>query len=307
VKIRTQLLVALFLSLAALPLAAQVNDTYVVPAAANAPGAFGTRWQSRLSIFNPQSYPLRVSITFVPTGGSQGVEKLVDIPSNAVALWDNAMSAVFQRTGTGAMLIATFPEDNPTVKDDVVSRAILVHSETFNNVQGGTYGQTIPGIWTGLQDDGITAIAHGIRNISSQGWRTNIGAVNLGRTSVTMYITVFDYDGKTVRKDIPFVIPPLGHMQDALPVQVDRGSIEFSLVDSTKQAVVFPYVSTIDQLSGDPTYQTPALLASGKVLYGKTGMTQAQLLSPGKKIDIDFARGIRESAQHMGIVTAPKQ
>jgi hypothetical protein len=302
---RRNLLFAFLLSLFAVPLFAQVNDTYVVPAAANSSGGFGTRWQTRLSIFNPQGYTLRTSITLVPTGGAPGKEMLVDIPGNAVALWDNTLSNLFNFSGTGALLVATFPEDNPGVPNDVVSRAVLVHSETFNNVQGGTYGQTIPGIWTGLQDDGITAIAHGIRNVASQGWRTNVGAVNLGRTSVTMYVTVYDYDGNTVRRDIPFLIPPLAHMQDALPVQVDRGSIEFTLADPSKEAVVFPYVSTIDQLSGDPTYQTPTLLATGKVLYSKTGMTLEQRLSPGKKIDITLARAIRATVERLGVTAAP--
>jgi len=305
---RNRLFAALLFSIAALPLAAQVNDTYVVPAAANVPGGFGTRWQTRLSIFNPQTdYPLRVSVTFMPTGGGQGDEVLVDIPRNSVALWDNVLGTVFHRNETGALLVATFPEDNPGVPNDTLSRAFLVHSETFNNVQGGTYGQTIPGIWTGLMDynfDGVSAIAHGIRNIASQGWRTNVGAVNLGRNQVQLTLTVFDYDGKIVEDNIPFTIPPLGHMQDRLPVEVDRGSIEFKLVDPTQKAVVFPYVSTIDQLSGDPTYQSPTLLASAKFLFGKSGLAKEALLSPGRKIDVTFAREVRESAKHLGLVAA---
>ena len=306
---RNRLFTILFFCLSALPLAAQVNDTYVVPASANVPGAFGTRWQTRLSIFNPQlDYPLRVSITFVPTGGGQGEEVLVDVPRNAVALWDNVLGSVFKSGGSGALLVATFPEDNPGVPNDALSRAVLVHSETFNNVAGGTYGQTIPGIWTGLMDynfDGISAIAHGVRHIASQGWRTNIGAVNLGRTQVTMYVSIYDYDGNTVRSNLPFILPPLGHFQDVLPVEVDRGSVEFTISDPTQQAVVFPYTSTIDKLSGDPTYQSPTLLASAKVLYGKTGMSKEALMSPGRKIDNNFARGIRESARHLGVIAAP--
>jgi len=306
---RKRFLAALLFSLTALPLAAQINDTYVVPAAANVPGAFGTRWQTRLSIFNPQTeYPLRVSVTYVPTGGGQGDEMLVDIPRNSVALWDNVVGSLFHRSDTGAILIATFPEDNPGVEDKVLARAVLVHSETFNNVAGGTYGQTIPGIWTGLMDynfDGVSAVAHGISNVAAQGWRTNIGAVNLGRNQVTINVTVYDYDGNTIRSNIPFVVPPLGHFQDRLPVEVNRGSIEFTVSDPTQQAVVFPYVSTVDQLSGDPTYQSPTLLASAKYLYGKGAAASDALLSPGRRIDVSFARNVRESAKHLGVMAAP--
>ena len=61
---------AVLLLFIALPLAAQVNDTYVIPAVANTPGSFGTQWMTQLSIFNPQlDYSLKVSVSFLPTGG----------------------------------------------------------------------------------------------------------------------------------------------------------------------------------------------------------------------------------------------
>ena len=275
--------------------AAQINDTYIIPAAGNTPGAFNTTWATQFSVFNPQSYPLKVSVTFVPTPGSGNsdlVEKLVTVPANAVEFSDNILKDLFAMQGQGALLVATFPEDNPTVKDDVISRAFLVSTNTFNNARSGTFGQTIPGVWAGLQDfatDGISAIAHGIRNLPSQGWRTNIGAVNLGRSSVTMRITVYDIEGATVQKNIPFTLPPLAHLQDSLPVPVDRGSIEFFVDDPTKQAVVFPYVSVVDNLSGDPQYQSPTLLATPSVLFQKAA-----------KLDVAFARKLRASAIRLG-------
>jgi hypothetical protein len=285
--------------------AAQINDTYIIPAAANAPGGFNTTWATQFSLFNPQSYALRVSVTYVPTGGGQGVEKIVNVPANAVAFSDNILTDLFQRQGTGALLVATFPEDNPGVPDSVVARAFLVTTNTFNNARSGTYGQTIPGVWAGLQDytkDGISAVAHGVRNLQSQGWRTNVGAVNLGRSSVRMRVTVYDINGQTVASNIPFNLPPLGHFQDALPVQVDRGSVEFFIDDplandANNAAVVFPYVSVIDNLSGDPQYQSPTLLATPNVLF-KKGVLEPTAI--GKKIDTNFARPIRYSAVALG-------
>ena len=285
--------------------AAQINDTYIIPAVGNTAGAFNTTWATQFSLFNPQSYALRVSVTLVPTGGGQGVEKKVNVPANAVAFSDNILADLFQRQGSGSLLVATFPEDNPGVPDTVVARAFLVITNTFNNSRSGTFGQTIPGVWAGLQDftkDGISAVAHGIRNLDSQGWRTNVGAVNLGRSSVRMRITVWDIDGHLVARDIPFALPPLGHLQDSLPVQVDRGSLEFFIDDplandANNAAVVFPYVSVIDRLSGDPTYQSPALLATPNVLF-KKGV--AEPTSLGKKIDTNYARAIRAQAVDLG-------
>ena len=208
----TRIAVLLFLVLSASAALAQVNDTYVIPVAGNTLGAFGTRWMTQFSVFNPQSYELRVSVTYVPTLGGRGIEKILRVPANAIAFTDNILSDLFSVQGTGALLLATFPEDNPGVPNTVLARAFLVTTNTFNNSSSGTYGQTIPGIWAGLQDfnrDGISAVAHGIRNLSSQGWRANVGAVNLGRGSVTMRLNVYDIDGNVVARNIPFTIPPL--------------------------------------------------------------------------------------------------
>lgn len=294
-------LLASIVCTASLSLSAQVNDTYVVPVAGNVPGAFGTRWMTQFSVFNPQTqYPLKVSVVYVPTGGGKGIEALLTVPANGVWFTDNVMADVFGIGGTGSLLVATFPEDNPGVPNDVLSRSFLVTTNTFNNSSAGTFGQTIPGIWTGLQDftsDGISAIAHGIRHIARLGWRTNIGAVNLGRASVTMRVTIFDVDGRVLLKNAPFTIPPMGHIQDRLPIEVDRGSVEFFIDDPTRQAVVFPYSSTIDQFSGDPTYQSPVLLASAKVLFQKGAAAPATI---GKKIDINTAREVRANAMRIG-------
>jgi len=293
-----------FAFLLPLTAAAQINDTYVIPVAGNTAGAFGTRWMTQFSVFNPQAYELKVSVTYVPTLGGQGTEVLVRVPANAVAFSSNVLADFFNVTGGGALLVATFPEDNPTVANTVLARSFLVTTNTFNNSPSGTFGQTIPGTWTGLQDfnsEGISAVAHGIRNLSRQGWRTNIGAVNLGRTSITMRVNVYDVNGNVVAKNLPFSIPPLAHIQDSLPVEVDRGSLEFFVDDSTKLAVVFPYVSVIDQLSGDPTYQSPTLLATANVLFFKHAVDATSI---GKKIDTNFARGVRESATRLGEVEA---
>jgi len=301
-------LVLALLVMTALPLAAQVNDTYVIPVAGNVPGAFGTRWMTSFSVFNPQlDYALNISVVYVATGGGVGLEALFKVPANSVAFSDNILDDLFDVNGSGSLLVATFPEDNPGVPDDVISRSFLVTSSTYNNSSSGTFGQTIPGIWTGLQDfttDQISAVAHGIRNIDREGWRTNIGAVNLGRRNATMLVTVYDADGNRLLNRAEFDIPPMGHIQDRLPVQVDRGSIEFFVDDPSQTAVVFPYTSTIDALSGDPTYQSPTLLASAKVIYSKGPMAQMAL---GKKLDTAIARQVKANARSIGTVTLKKE
>ncbi len=293
----------LLFALFAFPALAQVNDTYVIPAAGNTYGGYGSHWITQLSIFNPQTYPLTISVTFVPQGGGHGMESLITIPSNAVGYWDNSLQELFNSTGTGAYLVATFPGDNPTVPNDMVSRSFLVNSNTVNlQSDGGTYGQTIPGTFIGLQDytnEGVSAISHGIRNLDQYGWRTNFGGVNLGSTPVTLRINVYDADGNTLVKNATYSMPAQSQKQWTLPVQVDHGSVEFFVDDTTNKAVVFAYTSTLDRYTGDPEYQTPALLASAKYLYGKTAVAP---MAVGKRIGIEDARAIRANAIPLGEV-----
>ena len=186
---RLLLLIIAILCIASVPAVAQVNDTYIITGAANGNGQNGTRWLTQFSLFNPHyDYDLVISVTLLPTGGTPGIEELVRVPANSLAYSDNIITDLFGlNSGSGSLLVATFPEDNPGVPDNALARAFLVTSNTYNDASTGTYGQTVPGVWAGLQDydtDGITSIAQGIRNSNRSGWRTNIGAANLGRCNV---------------------------------------------------------------------------------------------------------------------------
>ena len=302
------ILLAAFLLLGSVPVFAQLTDTYIIPAAANAAGSNNTRWLTQFSLFNPHlDYSLIVSVTTLPTGGRQGEEVLVTLPPNATYISDNVMLDLFDESGSAALLVTAFPEDNEDVEDSVIARAFLVNSNTYNNAANGTYGQTVPGVWTGLLDfatDDISAVAHGIDNSTRLKFRTNIGAVNLGRCEVNVLVNAYDADGFIVLDQAKLRVPPLAHIQDRLPVTLEGGSVEFFLddpcvEDDDKYAIVFPYTSTIDDLSGDPRYQYPTLLATPNIIYGKKGMNfdPTQI---GKKIDVAYARKVRASASRVG-------
>lgn len=137
------LLAAFLLCCVSLPALAQVTDTYVIAAAANARGNNNTRWLTQFSLFNPHlDHPLRISVTLVRTGGSIGDEILIDLPANATFISDNILLDLFDLEGTGSLLVATFPEDNPGVPDQVISRAFLVNSNTYNNAASRTASTT---------------------------------------------------------------------------------------------------------------------------------------------------------------------
>jgi hypothetical protein len=275
-----------------------VNDTYVIPVVASAPGDRGTTWSTELNLFNPQPYELTISVVYLPTLTGQSLEVLVDVPANENFWFTSVLPEVFQRNGTGSLLVATFPEDNPGVPDDIISRSFLVNTKTFNNASSGTFGQLVPGTWAGLLDyewDGISSLAHGVRNSNASGFRTNVGAVNLSNRTVVLRVTVYDDEGRTVADRLPLTVPFYGHIQDRLPVSVDHGSVEFFLDDPSHEAVVFPYVSVVDNRSGDGVYMSPVLLADPSILF-KHAMANTDL---GKKITTEDARKVRAAAKRL--------
>ena len=121
-------------------------------------------------------------------------------------------------------------------------------------------------------------------------------------SAASLRIRVYDRDGKTLVKDRVYTVPAQGHMQTGLPVEVDQGSIEFFVDDASKQAVVFPYTSTLDRYTNDPMYQTPILLASAKTLFGKRAIEPTSI---GRKITLEDAREVRAAMTRLGEVVLP--
>ena len=306
------LLLAALMLLTSLPATAQLNDTYVITASGNSRGAFGTHWMTRFTLFNPHlDSTLNVSVSFLPTGGAPGPEKLIVLPPNSMAFSENLLEDLYGIEGSGSLLVATFADDNLHLPDDVLSRSFLVTSDTFNNTPTGTFGQTIPGVWAGLLDydsDGISSVAPNVRHGGN--WRTNVGAVNLGSCAVNLTVNIYDGNGNTILSQAPLPIPPYGHNQAPLPIGVVVGSVEFFVDDpcaenNERYAVVFPYTSTIDNRTGDPTYLTPTLLAEPGILFAKGQKVDPTSL--GKKIDSAYARKVRDHAQRTGTANLKRE
>ena len=308
------LTVLLLAVIVALPATAQVNDVHAIPAVAHQGGAAGTVWRSSLYLFNPHEYSLVISVTFLRTHGDIGDEVLVELFPNESISTDDVLDEWFGTTGGGALLVAVFPEDNPDIPDDPVALSVLVRSRTYNlRPTGGTYGQTVTGTWTGLLDfeyDGITSIAHGVTNAGTpgvSGYRTNVGAVNLGDETVHLLLTVYDGAGNvlgnTFNQPLDFTIHPYAHEQQGLPIAGQELTLEFLLDDPSQDAVVFPYVTVVDNRTGDAEFIHPTLLASPSILY-KGGAAAMKAAAAGRdgRLSIDDARKARSRTARVGII-----
>ncbi|MGH9456611.1 MAG: hypothetical protein ACRD2J_03110 [Thermoanaerobaculia bacterium] len=305
-RVSTGLFLFLLLSV---PAAAQISDVYVIPAAANTPGALNTYWATSFFIMNPQGHDLTVTLTFVPAGGEPGLTFDFDIGANQTLYGMNILGedGFGVTNAAGSLLVAVFPEKNPTLPDEITARAFVVQTRTYNVLgSGATVGQGIRGAITGLVDfdlDGISAIAPGVLSEGTSGdFRTNVGAVNLSDFSATLNVTVWDVNGNSLGT-FPLQLPPTGFVQDPLPIATDQPvSLEFVVqfpagVSPGFTDLIFPFASVIDNDTGDPTYYDPTLLATPATIA--PFKTQSAAATP-QRVRLEGVRDIVQESKYLG-------
>jgi hypothetical protein len=306
----------LFLFLVSLPAAAQISDVYVLPAMGNTPGAGGTFWVNDFHVMNPQSYPLKVSLTWIPTGAGQARTFTITVDPNETQWAENILEEFESAPGdmankTGSLLVWVNPADNPTVPDDPARLGVVVQSRSFNERSTGTVGQGIPGVIIGLVDfdldnPGISAIATGVSDWGAagvEGFRTNVGGVNLSDSSTTLWVSVINDAGLEISRR-SFTINPGTHYQERLPTTVKHGTLEFWVqfpadFNPDFTDLVIPYASVVDNRTGDPTYLNPTLLASPSVFWGSAKQGSAVRATP-TRITADAIRGLVEGSENLG-------
>jgi hypothetical protein len=239
-----KLLTALVLA----PLAASAA-TLVIPASGSGPGANGSRWQSEVTLHNSSFRPVTVTLTFHDAnGGSQSTSEVV-AARHTTSISDIVASRFQHDAATGAIIV-----DAPDVFDSrVVNSYLAVTSRTFNHSPGGDFGQDIPA--TPVADAlgaGDTGIIAGARDVSNS--RMNFGIYSVDASVV--HWQLIRADGAVAADAV---------RSYAAGVQEQYSADGATLLSAPRQnddviyaqvvgghAIV--YGSTIDGVSGDPTY-----------------------------------------------------
>jgi len=159
-----------------------------VPASANADGAAGTQWHTDLQVKAGGGESATVSVELLKVGENNSSPLSADFniaPGQSMRLRD-VVADVFGFSGTGALRV--------TATDGT----ILVTSRTFNDDPEGTYGQYVPAI----SDDDATPFGSTASLLqlsrspnTSEGFRTNIGFVNVTGEPINVEVDLFDADG----------------------------------------------------------------------------------------------------------------
>jgi len=234
---------------------AQLAPDWMVPAVAHADGQAGTYWLTDLSLHNPHDVTLPVVIQLLESNVENDTAPALELdlyPFETLNLWDVLGPDIFDFYGTGAMLV--YADTNLQCAGDDCN--FLVMSRTFTlepNGGAGEYGQTIPGLSIDQGLDWWTfAYAAGLLN-DGVDFRCNFGVASWTPEWTVIRVDVQDSDGSILATE-EIEIPPFGHVQHRLATPVTGGSLVFYLVEGPDDALVFPYASIVNQVTGDPSF-----------------------------------------------------
>ncbi len=196
----------------------------VIPAVGRAAGANGTFWRSDVTLYNPTTQTMSLGMRFLAAGAD-----------------DRIMTWLGLGDGSGALQVNWSGAAGP-----------VVTSRTYTTAgAGGTFGQSIDPV----PAYGNDSFVPGLR--SDAGFRSNIGFVNGGDSTIGVNVTLISTFGQTIATG--FVqLAPRSQLQYSLPALfpgINAAALgSFTLRAHSDSGNVFAYGSIVDNDSGDPVF-----------------------------------------------------
>jgi hypothetical protein len=225
------------------------QDSYFIPAAANAGGAQGTYWTTALTVFNLDGSPRTVEAYFTPRGSDGTTDFLhesLDLGMWSSHTWEDVVGSVFGSSGVGSL--------------EVRGRDIIVSSRTSTpGAAGGSYGQGIPSVapyhLIRLDDTTEQWAGGGVR---SSAYRTNLGLCEVWGESAEIRVSLWNPD-LSAAGSTTINLAPYGNTQiNDLPLTVgaidqwENGRVQLRILSGAGR--VAAYLSIVDNVTGDATY-----------------------------------------------------
>jgi hypothetical protein len=239
------LVLALMILTAERPLAAGAATSYVIPAAANTSGLFGSYYKTRLTLLNPNGGALALLSYLLSPSGPVGPVAFA-VPANSSVTFDNALQELFRYTGGGGLVIYTDPSTPNSGDQFVVSAQIYVEGPN------GSYNTPIPAMTAGDQvhtpfDLPGESVAVGVQVDARN--RANIACANDASTSTSVVTaTLHDRSGVQLWQTTMSLGPGVWQ-QVPVPVDVARGFISWVATGP----ITYCYAVNVDNASNDGT------------------------------------------------------
>ena len=232
----------------------------LIPIAGDVPGAFGTLFQTDVTIANRTGAVARAGIFWLPQDRSGSLTvpvRVLTLQPNTTLFFPRFVTDTLGLTGLGAFVVRALNEDGSTNQSghlDVFARIWTPARSGGGTYSQGIYGSTLGGPGTDdLQP--IPAWVYGLRQDAN--FRTNYGIVNLADAPRTFTITATGETGARFERTV--TLPAASMLHEALPQDRNFGALTIEMVVHyvIPPAVSLPWTgfgSSIDNRSGDPWY-----------------------------------------------------
>jgi 4-amino-4-deoxy-L-arabinose transferase-like glycosyltransferase len=235
------------------------SPAFVIPQVAHLTGQGGALWRTDVVVINPskRALDLGAQLLWARRNASGPAQAGVPLPAGGVLVVRDvlALPEFVGAEGVGALLIYALDGGLPCRREDC---SLLVWARTYNgSVQavGWLPGEWLPGVAPelGLRG-GKKATFSPITNDSSV--RSSVGVASLSVRAVRVRVRVFTPSGE-LAEESEHEVGSFDHLHTALQAVVAGGRVEVEAVAPARDALLFPYVSLVDQATGAPTHLLP--------------------------------------------------
>jgi hypothetical protein len=226
--------------------------TLTVPTAASVDGAGGERFQTTLVVTNPALYTRRVDVALrckldQPCGSA--TVSLLFAPGETRVFADALLDIFGKRNGAGALDLTYEATPGPIV---VSARAATVHAQRPGN------GMAIPVLPRSAARSAATFSGLSDGRAGEAGTRVNAGVYNPNATTIYVAFNVHDGNGVLRNSVLRWVTGgewfQINDLYSAASVEPAGPG---SFVTFQAEGPVFPFLISIDNRSGDPTFLEP--------------------------------------------------
>lgn len=226
--------------------------TLTVPTAASVDGAGGERFQTTLVVTNPAIYTRRVDVALRckldQTCGSANVSLLL-APGETRVFADALLDIFGIESGAGAIDLTYEATPGPIVAS---ARAATVHAQRPGN------GMAIPALPRSAARSAATFSGLSDGRAGAAGTRVNAGVYNPNATTIYVAFNVHDGNGVLRNSVLRWVTGgewfQINDLYSAAGVEPAGPG---SFVTFQAEGPVFPFLISIDNRSGDPTFLEP--------------------------------------------------
>ena len=221
---------------------------YIFPSTANAPGANGAYYRTRMVLTNPHTTKILLAAVLDTPGGDAG-KKWITLEAGETRIYENFLQDVFAYTGAGGVGLQEITDTRP----------FFASGEVWTESANGRFSTPLTGLWSPdrvvnlrLKDTGVSLSA-GVRVNAAN--RANLGCVNIHLDAAQVRADIFNEGSATVpAAQVVLDLPPSGWAQTSVPVSGENIRIFFwQLTGGGEVHGAYCYAVNVNNQSNDGT------------------------------------------------------